>query len=159
MPNPWVGKSLVVPRTFTAGQERLWPNCSPACGSAVGLTSMLPRSAAPRAPVPQGSPQLTRASTGDTQTQVLLSLLWGPGAHKILCISEPSEHLWQVWGLILNAILPLLPSCWEFLLCPWMRGISLVGSNILLLMVFQRLVAILEFSQEKMSTCPSTLPS
>ena len=27
---------------------------------------------------------------------------------------EPSEHLWQVWGLILNAILPLLPSCWGF---------------------------------------------
>ena len=22
------------------------------------------------------------------------------------------EHLWQVWGLILNAILPFLPSCW-----------------------------------------------
>ena len=28
-----------------------------------------------------------------------------------------------------------------------------MGSNILLLMVVQRLVAILEFSQEKMSTC------
>ena len=25
---------------------------------------------------------------------------------------EPSEHLWRVWGLILNVILPLLPSCW-----------------------------------------------
>ena len=24
---------------------------------------------------------------------------------------ELSEHLWQVWGLILNAIPPLLPSC------------------------------------------------
>ena len=23
---------------------------------------------------------------------------------------EPSNHLWSVWGLILNAILPLLPS-------------------------------------------------
>ena len=27
---------------------------------------------------------------------------------------EPSEHLWQVWVLTLNAILPLLPSCWGF---------------------------------------------
>ena len=27
---------------------------------------------------------------------------------------EPSEHLWGVWGLILNVILPLLPSCWGF---------------------------------------------
>ena len=41
------------------------------------------------------------------------SVLWvhcffllGPGV--------PSEHLWQVWGLILNVILPLLPSCWDF---------------------------------------------
>ena len=29
-------------------------------------------------------------------------------------MSEPSERLWQVWGLILNAILPLLLSCWGF---------------------------------------------
>ena len=29
-----------------------------------------------------------------------------PGAHKVLF--EPSECLWQVWGLILNAIFPLL---------------------------------------------------
>ena len=27
---------------------------------------------------------------------------------------EPSEHLWWVWGLILNVISPLLPSCWGF---------------------------------------------
>ena len=35
----------------------------------------------------------------------------------------------------------------------------LVGSNILLSMVVQRLVAVLEFSQEKISECPSTPPS
>ena len=27
---------------------------------------------------------------------------------------EPSKHLWRVWGLILNTISPLLPSCWGF---------------------------------------------
>ena len=27
---------------------------------------------------------------------------------------EPSKSLWQLWGLILNAVLPLLPSCWGF---------------------------------------------
>ena len=27
---------------------------------------------------------------------------------------EPSERLWRVWDLILNAISPLLPSCWGF---------------------------------------------
>ena len=35
----------------------------------------------------------------------------------------------------------------------------LVGSNILLQMIVQQLVAIVEFLQEKMSTHPSTLPS
>ena len=52
----------------------------------------------------------------------------GPGAHSTF---EPSECLWRAWSLILNAILPLLPSCWGFsfalgiptvlpgLLCPW----------------------------------------
>ena len=34
------------------------------------------------------------------------------GAHKVLF--EPSECLWWVWGLILNMILPLLPSYWVF---------------------------------------------
>ena len=32
--------------------------------------------------------------------------------HEVL--SEPSEHLWTVWGLILDAILPLLLSCCGF---------------------------------------------
>ena len=36
----------------------------------------------------------------------------GPDVDKVLF--EPSKHLWQVWGLILNAIFPLLPSCWGF---------------------------------------------
>ena len=44
-----------------------------------------------------------------------------PGVHKVLF--EPSEHLWWVWGLILNAILPLLQSCWGLLLCPWTWGV------------------------------------
>ena len=42
---------------------------------------------------------------------------------------------------------------------PWMVGyLFLVGSNILLLMVIQQQVVILEFSQEKMSACPSMPP-
>ena len=36
----------------------------------------------------------------------------GPVAHKVLF--EPSEHLWRLWGLILNMILPFLASCWGF---------------------------------------------
>ena len=124
-----------------------------------GRTSLVCSS---QSPSPRGRPLLTCVSTGDTQTlkgRSAQSLVGSPssGAHKVLF--DPSEHLWQVCGLILNAILPLLPSYWGFsfaLGC----GISfLVGSNFLLLMVVQRLVAILEFSQKKMSACPSTLPS
>ena len=51
----------------------------------------------------------------DTPGQVWVSLLWGhcsfllgPGELKVLF--EPSECLWWAWGLILNVILPLLPS-------------------------------------------------
>ena len=36
----------------------------------------------------------------------------GPDTHEVLF--EPSKCLWQAWGLILNVILPLLPSCWAF---------------------------------------------
>ena len=38
--------------------------------------------------------------------------LWGLLVHQVLF--DPPKHLWWVWGLILNAILPLLPSCWGF---------------------------------------------
>ena len=66
-----------------------------------------------QSPCPHCRPLLTRASAGDTQTlaQSLVGFL-GPGAHKVLF--ETSEHLWWVWGLILNAILPLLLSYWGF---------------------------------------------
>ena len=36
----------------------------------------------------------------------------GPSVQKILF--GPSEHLWQAGVLIINAILPILPSCWGF---------------------------------------------
>ena len=60
---------------------------------------------------------LTHTSARDTQTlkgrsgSVSLGCL-GPGAHQVLL--EPSDHLWQVWGLILNMISSLLPAYWGF---------------------------------------------
>ena len=44
---------------------------------------------------------------------VLSQSLWGL---RVLVYTrfEPSERLWRVWGLILNALSPLLPSCWGF---------------------------------------------
>ena len=45
---------------------------------------------------------------------VLPQFLWGLWVLVCTCMFEPSEHLWWVWGLILNVLLPLLPSCWGF---------------------------------------------
>ena len=65
----------------------------------------------PQSPCPWSRPLLTRTSSGDSNTAQSLGSL-GPGVCKILL--ESSQRLWWVWGLILNAILPLLPSCWGF---------------------------------------------
>ena len=62
-------------------------------------------------PCPCSSPLLIRTSAGDTQTEFWLSLC---GVSGSWCTQGLSEHLWWVWGLILNAISPLLPSCWGF---------------------------------------------
>ena len=64
-----------------------------------------------------------------------------PGVHKVLF--EPSEHLSWVWGLILIAISPLLPSCWGFSFA-FGRGVYfLVGSSIAPSVVIQQLAGIL----------------
>ena len=57
------------------------------------------------------SPLLTCTSSGDTQTQLCLSLCGVSGSWCSQGLFEPSE--W-VWALILNAILPLLLSFWGF---------------------------------------------
>ena len=57
----------------------------------------------------------------------LAQSLWGLWILMCTRISfEPSECLWWVWGLILNVILPLLPSCWGFSFA-LRRGISFFG--------------------------------
>ena len=68
-----------------------------------------------------------------------------PDEHNVLL--EPSECLWQVWGLILNVILPLLPSCWSSPLSLDMGYHFLLGSNILLSTVVQ--------SKNNTQLCPS----
>ena len=61
-----------------------------------------------QSPCPGGRPLLTCPSAGNTQTQFWLSLC---GVSGSWCTQGSSEHLWWVWGLILNMISPLLPSC------------------------------------------------
>ena len=86
---------------------------------------------------PCSRPLLTCTFSGDTQTLKGRSgsvSVGSPGEHKILF--EPSKHLWWVWSLILNAISPLLPSCWGFSFA-FGHGLSfLVQCNILLFMLF-----------------------
>ena len=99
----------------------------------------------------------------NTQRQVWLSLCgvsgssWAQGFVQALQASLEGKL-----GLILNVIFPLQPYCWDFLFA-LEHGASffffLVKSNILLSMIVQQWVAILEFSQDKMSAHPSTLPS
>ena len=72
---------------------------------------------------------------------------------------EPSEHLWQVRGLIPSMISPLLQSCCGFSFTLGHAYLFLVGSSILQLIVVQQQVVVLEFLQEKMSACPSLPPS
>ena len=106
-------------------------------------------------------PLLTQAPAGDTQTfksrsgSVSVGSL-GTGVHKVLF--EPSKHLWKVWSLILNTISRLLLSYWVISFALGHGGSFLVGSNILLSVVQQR-VATLKFSQETMNACPSIPPS
>ena len=65
-------------------------------------------------PCPCSSPLLTCTSAVDTQTQFCLSLCGVSGSWCTKDLFEPSECLWQVWGLIQNMILTLLPSYWGF---------------------------------------------
>ena len=59
-----------------------------------------------QSPCPCSSPLPTRTSSGDTQTQFCLSLCGVSGSWCSQSSFEPSEHLWRVWGLILNVVSP-----------------------------------------------------
>ena len=84
-------------------------------GRLVGFTCCASRVCWSQSPCSHGRPLLTCASAGDTQTLKGKSdsvSVRSPGVQKFLF--ELSQRLWQVWGLILNAIFPLLSSCWGF---------------------------------------------
>ena len=60
---------------------------------------------------PPESPGHSRASLA---LSLLGLLLLSTGSGCTQGMFEPSVHLWRVWSLTLNAILPHLPSCWSF---------------------------------------------
>ena len=65
-----------------------------------------------QSPCPCSRPLSTYTFAGDTQTQFWLSLCGVSGSWCIQGLFQPSKCLWRVRGLILNMILPLLPSFW-----------------------------------------------
>ena len=102
-------------------QKSISQSCISSGSSMVGLMAtsskrayVIPKSAAPRTSAPAAVQCWPRTSSGDTQTQFCLSLCVVSGSWCAQGLFEPSEHLWQVLGLILNTILPLLPPCWGF---------------------------------------------
>ena len=54
-------------------------------------------------------------------------------------VFEPSECLWQVWGLILNVIVPLVPSFWGFSFAPG-RGVSLQSHSSVTQLLLQHMI-------------------
>ena len=161
-----VGKSAVGPRTFATVQELLWYNCSPVCGLFAqwlcggahilclpGLLQPKPLS------LQQATADLCLCRRhSDIQRQVWLSLLWGPWVlvHTRFCLSPLSvSGMYGVWFQM------QFPRSYHLCSSPLpldMGYLFLVGSNILLLMVVQQLLAVLEFSQEKMRALSSIPP-
>ena len=87
----------------------------------------IPKSAAPRAPVPV-TVYCPRILPQEMLKQFCLSLCGVPGSWCTHGLFEPSERLWREWGLILNMNSPLLPSCWGFSFVLG-RGVSLHGQS------------------------------
>ena len=113
---PGALKVLFVPSKFLFPQS-----CVSSGGSMLGLIATsfkraytVPRSAAPRALAPLAD-HCWPIPPQETLKDSSISVSGGvSGSWCAQGMFEPSEHPWWVWGLILNAILPLLPSCWGF---------------------------------------------
>ena len=113
---PGVHKVLFVP------SKSLFPQvCVSSGGSMVGIMAtsfkrayVIPRFAAPRVPAPAAGhcwPVPLQKTLKHSSGSVCVGV---SGSWYAQGLFEPSEHLWWLWGLILNMILPLLPSWWGF---------------------------------------------
>ena len=101
-------KSLLPQSCVSSGSSKVW-----LMATSSKRAHAISKSAAPRAPVPvavPADPYLHRRHS----TQFCLSLCGILASWFAQGLFEPPEHLWWEWGLILNANLPLLPSCWGF---------------------------------------------
>ena len=114
-PGSWCTRfCLCPPRVCFPVLWKFWRLYGGVDGDLLQEASATPRSAAPEPPPLRQAtvdPNLRRRLS-NTQRQVWLSL------SRVSCCAqisfEPAERLWQVWGLILNVISPLLLSCCGF---------------------------------------------
>ena len=108
------GFCLCPPRVYFPGPYKFWQLYGGINGHLLQESLYHTQVCITQSPCPCSSLLLTRTSTGDTQTQFCLSLCGVSGSWCARGMFEISERLWWVWDLILNAIFPLLPSCWVF---------------------------------------------
>ena len=165
-------------RTFVTVRELLWYNGSPVCELSArwlcGVTNgdlpqedlghmrCLPGLLEPEPLSPWHATAglcLLQETLKHSKAGLALSLVGslGPGAHKVLF--APSKCLWWVWSLILNIILPFLPSCWDFSFAFGCEVSFSGGIQHFPVDGCSSASCNLEFLQEKMSARPSTLPS
>ena len=98
-------------------QESISQSCVSSGSSLVDQWQPPPRGFMPYPHPELLSPQLSTADpypSGSAHTPFCLSLCGVSGSWCAQGLLQPSESLWQEWGLILNAVLPLLLSCCGF---------------------------------------------
>ena len=98
---------LCSPSVFSPVLYKFWQLCVGVNGDLLQEGLCHTQVCCTQSPCPCSSPLLTCTTTGDTQAQFYLSLCAVSGSWCPQGLFEPSEHLWWVWGLILNMIRPL----------------------------------------------------
>ena len=124
-PGSWCAYVLCVP------SKSLFPQCCVSSGGSMVrlmVTSSkrpyaIPRSTAPRVSAPAADHSWP-IPPQETLKQSWLSLCGVSGSWRTQGLFEPFEHLWQGWGLIINAPPTILLG---LLLCPWKWCIFLGG--------------------------------
>ena len=104
---------LCPPRGYFLVLCKFWQLCGGVTGDLLQEGLCHTQVCCTQSPCPCGRPLPTCTSAEDTQTQPV-SICGVSGSWCTQGSSEPSERLWQERSLILNANLPLLPSCWGF---------------------------------------------
>ena len=124
-----VGSLLLSPRSlctqvlFVPSKCLFFQSCVSSGSSMVGLmfasskrAYSIPRSTAPRAPGPTApaAVHFWPVPLEETLKHSSVCLCGVSGSWCTQNMLDLSKYLWWLWGLILNVILPLIPSCWGF---------------------------------------------